>query len=154
MRKQILILSLLFFVFSCQKKVETTTVETKSSKDSISCKPKSTKFEMYKMSEMAGLMEQMYVQNQELKKRIQNGGTAGKFPEYFNRIFTAKFTDDTDNDAFFKEKASAYIKAQKLIYSDATNLKEHYNEGIDACIKCHENKCGGPIPKIKKLYIE
>ena len=44
--------------------------------------------------------------------------------------------------------------AQKLIYSDLTNAKKHFDEGVDACLNCHLKKCGGPIPRIKKLYIE
>ena len=62
--------------------------------------------------------------------------------------------DITDKDAFFNEQAAKFIKAQELIYEDPKNAKEHFNNGIDACIQCHEVKCGGPIPKIKKLYIK
>ena len=58
------------------------------------------------------------------------------------------------NQFEFKDKAKEYITAQQLIYSDQKNATTHFNAGIDACIKCHENKCGGPVPRIKKLYIE
>ena len=57
-------------------------------------------------------------------------------------------------ETHFEEQAAKFIKAQELIYEDPKNAKEHFNNGIDACIQCHEVKCGGPIPKIKKLYIE
>lgn len=112
------------------------------------------KFDMYEMSEMALLMEQMYVDNQRVKEQIKNGETLGKFPNHFLNIHTAKMTNKQKNDAFFKEKAANFIQAQKLIYEDPENAKEHFNRGVDACIKCHEVKCGGPIPKIKKLYIK
>lgn len=110
-------------------------------------------FEMYKMSEMAVLMEQMYLDNQRLKERILKGDTIGQFPQHFTKIHEAVLTDDTDKDTFFKEQAVKFIKAQELIYEDPSNAKEHFNNGIDACIQCHQVKCGGPIPKIKKLYI-
>lgn len=148
----ILIFSLFCFVssltlVSCQKKEQK--VEEKK------CSPvKEKKLKMYEMSEMAALMEQMYVENKRLKERIQDGDTIGTFPKYFLKIHTAKFTDETDNDLFFKVKAKEYIAAQQLIYSNPKNAKENFNAGVDACMKCHENKCGGPIPRIRKLFIK
>ena len=63
-------------------------------------------------------------------------------------------TDEQENDAYFKVQAANFIRAQELIYEDPTNAKEHFNSGVDACIQCHQVKCGGPIPRIKKLYIK
>lgn len=146
MKKSIPYLLFFFIVsvvlFSCQKK------EVKCAID------KEKKLEMYQMSEMATLMEQMYVDNQRLKNRIQKGDTIGQFPQHFLKIHKAVMTDESDNDIFFKVQAAKFIKAQELIYKDAQNAKKHFNEGVDACIQCHKQKCGGPIPRIKKLYIE
>ena len=111
-------------------------------------------FEMYEMSEMAALMEQMYVDNQRLKGKIINGDTIGKFPQHFLKIHESVMTDDKDKDAFFYEQAKKFIEAQELIYKDPANAKQHFNNGVDACISCHQVKCSGPIPRIKKLYIE
>lgn len=146
MKKALLFSLMLILAFSCQKKEEEKKV----------CPPKKEekKFEMYSMSEMAALMEQMYVENQNVKDKILKGKSLGKFPEYYLKIHKAKFTDESENDDFFKENAKLFIEAQKKIYSDPTNAKANYNKGIDACIACHESKCGGPIPKIKKLYIK
>ena len=145
--KKLLLILVIIGLWSCQKK------EQKTPKTDSSC-TKEKKFDVYELSEMASLMEQMYAYNLQIKDRIVKGDTIGKYPEFFNKIFTAKFTDTTDKDPFFDEKASAYIKAQKLIYSDSKNVKQHFNEGINACVSCHQVKCGGPIPKIKKLYIK
>ena len=143
------VISLLFF--SCQKKE---IVKVSSVKDSANCNSKEKKFKMYEMSEMAALMEQMYVENLNVKDKITKNKLLGKFPEYYLKINTAKFTDETDNDIFFKQNATLFLAAQKILFSDKNNLKEHYNNGIDACINCHKEKCGGPIPKIKKLYLK
>ena len=128
---------------SCNKKQEETT-------DSSGEK----KFEMYEMSEMSMLMEQMYVDNERLKERIIKGDTIGKFPNHFLKIHKAVMTDKQENDDFFKKHAADFIKSQELIYQDPANAKAHFNEGVDACVKCHEVKCGGPIVRIKKLYIK
>lgn len=113
----------------------------------------SKNFEMYEMSEMAMLMEQMYVDNERLKERIATGDTIGNFPQHFLKIHESVMTDEDENDAFFKEQAKKFIEAQALIYKDSANAKTHFNDAVSACIKCHEVKCGGPIPRIKKLYI-
>ncbi|MBD3723589.1 MAG: hypothetical protein IE891_02090 [Flavobacteriaceae bacterium] len=142
-----------FVLVSCQSKKEEAKIEDKAACSSDSTKTEDG-FEMYEMSEMAALMEQMYVDNQRLKERILKGDTIGKFPQHFMRIHEAVLTDETDKDDFFNTQAKKFIEAQELIYKDPENAKEHFNNGIDACIRCHEVKCGGPIPKIKKLYIE
>jgi hypothetical protein len=144
--KKISILVLAFILFACQKKEE-------KGKEKACPPEKEKKLEMYQMSEMAALMEQMYVDNQRLKDRIKKGEAIGEFPEHFLKIHTAAFTDESDNDLFFKEKSKEFIEAEQLIYSDPKNAKEHFNASVDACLKCHQQKCGGPIPKIKKLYI-
>ncbi|HSD15328.1 MAG TPA: hypothetical protein VLB74_11825 [Flavobacterium sp.] len=147
MKKVLLLLVLSGCLFSCVKKEETnaeTKTETSEKKD----------FKMYEMSEMSILMEQMYAENMVLKDRIKKGDTIGQFPQHFLEIHKAVMTDEKENDAFFKEQAKKFIKAQELIYQDPKNAKEHFNNGVDACLSCHEVKCGGPIPRIKKLYIE
>jgi cytochrome c553 len=63
-------------------------------------------------------------------------------------------TDPTENDDFFKENAQVFLTAQEKIYNDPANAKEHYSNAIQACISCHEVKCSGPIPRIKKLQLK
>ena len=144
MKYPIILFLSVFFFFSCTTKKEESVKEVTET---------SEEFEMYQMSEMAALMEQMYVDNERLKDRIIKGDTIGQFPQHFTKIHEAVLTDDTDKDAFFKEQASKFIIAQELIYKDPENAKKHFNNGVNACIECHQVKCGGPIPRIKKLYI-
>lgn len=141
-------IGLILLVVSCQKKADENTPSINSQKKS------EKKFEMYEMSEMALLMEQMYADNQRLKERIKNGEKIGEFPNHFLKIHKAVMTKEKENDVFFKEQAANFITAQELIYKDPKNAKAHFNKGVDACISCHEVKCGGPIPRIKKLYLQ
>ena len=138
------ILPIIALFFSCEKKQENCELPAKEEK----------MFEMYEMSEMARLMEQMYVDNERLKQRIIKGDTIGAFPQHFLKIHKAVMTDKQENDEFFKSHALAFIQSQKMIYEDPKNAKEHFNSSIDECVKCHEVKCGGPIVRIKKLYIK
>ena len=148
--KKLFTLLVLIVISSCAKKQDKPTEESCSSDAE---KSKSSKFKMYEMSEMSALMEQMYVDNQRLKQRILKGDTIGSFPNHFLQIHKAVMTDPNENDTFFKEQAENFIKAQELIYQDSKNAKQHFNDGVNACIQCHEVKCGGPIQRIKKLYI-
>ena len=148
MKNILLVLFTAILCFSCQEKEGD---DSYDKKDSGSVEKE---FEMYEMSEMAMLMEQMYVDNEQLRERIKTGDTIGKFPNHFLKIHAAVMTDEQENDAFFKAQAANFIKAQELIYEDPKNAKEHFNAGVDACVQCHEVKCGGPIPRIKKLYIK
>ena len=149
-------ISLLFVFFgllSCQKEKQVEANE-ENTVEKTTDSTTTEEFEMYEMSEMAALMEQMYVDNQRLKERIMKGDTIGKFPQHFIRIHKAVMTDEHDKDAFFDEQAQKFIQAQELIYKDPKNAKKHFNNGVDACIQCHQVKCSGPIPRIKKLYIK
>lgn len=148
MQKILLVLFASVFFFSCKKSEGDESCDKKENSGT------EKKFEMYEMSEMAMLMEQMYVDNEQLRSRIKAGDTIGKFPNHFLKIYAAVMTDQQENDVFFKAHAAKFIKAQELIYEDPKNAKEHFNTGIDACVQCHEVKCGGPIPRIKKLYIK
>lgn len=115
---------------------------------------KKSSFTMYEMSEMAALMEQMYVDNQRLKEKIENNeGDLGEFPDYYLNIHTATLTEPSDLDDFFKSEADHFLKAQELIYTDPTHAKKNFNNMVTACIECHTVKCTGPIERIKKLYI-
>jgi cytochrome c553 len=143
--KSILSLLVLTVLFSCQKKAEEKTCPIEQKKQS--------KFKMYQMSEMSLLMEQMFADNMRLKTRIMSGEAVGKFPEHFDKIHQAEMTDPSENDDFFQEQADIYLASQHLIYDDSAQAKKHFNTGVDACIKCHEAKCTGPIERIKKLYI-
>lgn len=150
MRSLFFAIALGLLVTSCQNKSETPATVTETQKDTATSKD----FEMYEMTEMALLMEQMFADNNRLRTEIMQGGELGKMPDHFQKIHSAQMTDPAENDEFFKEKAAEFLNAQALVYKEPAKAKEHFNEAVSACIECHQVKCGGPIPRIKKLYIK
>lgn len=148
MKILIALVSCVFILTSCSKK-EAKVIATEENKDTV----KASKFEMYEMSEMAALMEQMYAYNTQLKERIINNDSLGSYPEAFDKLHTAILTEASDRDVFFNDQALKFIETQKIIYTDASNAKEHFNAMVNQCLECHAKKCGGPIPRIKKLII-
>lgn len=149
MKKVLLLTFATLFLIGCQQTKEINQEETVTTKDTVAKKS----FDMYEMSEMALLMEQMYVDNQRLKVRLEKGEPAGEFPSHFAKIHSAIMTDSTENDDFFKKQAKVFLEAQELIYKEPAKAKEHYSNAIQACISCHEVKCSGPIVRIKKLQL-
>jgi predicted nuclease with TOPRIM domain len=133
---------------NCQDKPQTSVSQETTTTDNSS-------FKMYEMSEMAALMEQMYVDNQRLKEKIENNDNdLGQMPEHYNSIHSATLTEPSDLDDFFKSEARKFIVAQSLVYTETENKKENFNNMVTACIECHYKKCTGPIERIKKLYIK
>ena len=98
-------------------------------------------------------MEQMYAYNTQLKDRIITGNNLGEYPEVFSKLHTAELTDPADRDDFFNEQVFKFIEAQKAIYKEPANAKLHFNNMVNQCLECHAKKCGGPVPRIKKLLI-
>ena len=138
------ILGILFLAACQSEKKDKTNAEKAQGKEA---------FEMYEMSEMATLMEKMYEHHEAQKAQLEKGELTGNFPDELLKIHTAAFTDESDNDAVFKQWASLYIQYEKNVYTDRAHAKIHHNNAVNACIACHQQKCTGPIPRIKKLLI-
>lgn len=143
MKYFVLIFSVLFI--SCN--------QNKTEVENSTCEKPKADFEMYEASEMATLMEQMYVHNKQLREKIIKKDSLGEMPKYFLKISEATMTKGKERDDFFNDKAGFFLKTQSEIY-DSKNTKESFNTMVDACISCHEVKCGGPIARIKTLYIK
>lgn len=143
MRYLLLVFSIFFL--SCNS--------NKSEDKNATCEKPKEELKMYEASEMALLMEQMYTYNKQLREKILKNDSLGKLPDYFSKIHSAGMTKGKERDAFFNEKAPVFIKAQTEIYT-SKNAKESFNTMVNACISCHEVKCGGPIERIKTLYIK
>lgn len=137
-------------LFSCQGK--STIKEAEKEEKAI----ENTSFTMYTMSPMAQLMEEMYANTLAIKTQIEaGGGEFGKFPESHLNIENAQMTDATDRDMFFGMQAKEFLAYEKAFYNSKKEDRiEEYNAIVNSCLTCHQKKCGGPIPRIKKLLIQ
>lgn len=108
------------------------------------------------MSPMAQLMEEMHANALAIKAKLEAGETEfGEFPESHLKLMEAKMTDPTDRDMFFETQAKEFLAYEKAFYESKKGDKiEEYNAIINSCLTCHQQKCGGPIPRIKKLKIQ
>jgi cytochrome c553 len=109
---------------------------------------------MYKSSEMALLMREMYIFNEKTKEKIINNEALGEFPENFLNIHSAILTDPADRSSNFEAFSKGFIANQQAVFSKtSTATKEKFNTMVNSCVTCHKTTCIGPIPKIKKLLI-
>lgn len=111
---------------------------------------------MYKYSEMALLMEQMFVENEQLKAKIEKGEELGDFNKEYLKIHSAVLTDPDDRNDTFEAFSKALLINQEAIYGseNADETKLNFNKMVQTCIACHETTCIGPIPRIEKLRIK
>ncbi|MBW3518730.1 hypothetical protein [Flavobacterium sp. NKUCC04_CG] len=139
-------LGLCLFCISCK--------EVKKDVQQLEQPKAASTFIHYEMSEMALLMEQMYVDNMRIKKAIlADEAIADSLPSYYMDLEKATLTDPTDRDLFFTTQLNLFLRAQRLVYEEPQNRKQHFNAMVESCIACHQVKCGGPIERIKKLLI-
>ena len=104
---------------------------------------------------MALLMNEMYAFNESIKQQIIDGTLSTSYPEKFDNIHSAVLTNPSARDLNFESFSKLFLEAQKdLFESPQEELITRYNKAINACISCHNVKCVGPIPRIKKLLIE
>lgn len=109
---------------------------------------------MYKSSEMALLMRKMYEVNKVVKAQIINKDSLLSFPEEFSTIHTAILTDPTERNNEFDSISKQFLFQQKAAFtSDSDSSRYYFNKSINSCISCHETRCVGPLPIIKKLLI-
>ena len=110
---------------------------------------------MAKTSEMALLMNEMYAYNESIKQQIIEGNLSNSYPQRFDNIHSAVLTNPSVRDFDFESFSKQYLEAQKQVFeSPQEELTVSYNNAINACISCHNVKCVGPIPRIKKLLIK
>jgi hypothetical protein len=146
--KRIFLSVFILAVVSCGNDPKVTEVTTK---DSVSC---NNPLNPNGDSELALLMREMVVTTQSIKDSLEKNAQLPSYPEKIGSIFFAKKTDTTLNKELFNGLAENYVRNIKYFYG--ANQKEKviaYNGMVNGCVTCHENFCGGPLKRIKKLII-
>ncbi|MGR7813691.1 hypothetical protein [Lacinutrix undariae] len=127
-----------------------------SEKETPTPKKKKIVYDMYEPSEMAILMNKMYDYNLQLKKDVLEGKELTKFPIDFMKIHSAQLTQEKHRDEGFESFSKLFIAAEKEIFNTDSplNIDERFNTMVNLCVACHQTRCTGPIPRIKKLLIK
>jgi len=113
------------------------------------------KSNIYEASELAQLMRDLHAKSVDWKTEIESGSEITPIPEWAKNIKTAEATDPNDLNDTFYAMATAYLASlQDFENADKASMKQYFNNTISNCVNCHQVFCQGPIPKIKKLYVD
>ena len=106
-------------------------------------------------SELSLLMRDMQNYTNQAKADLKAGKTPAAFPVEFNKLFTAKISENNSKSDFYNQFGELYISSVKSYASSTTeNRVETYNNMVNACLACHSQHCPGPVSVIKKMKIE
>lgn len=110
---------------------------------------------MYTPSELAVLMHKSEASLQLAKSQIENGRIPTIADTSYRSIRMATPTEEHMKDSLFYAKAGLFVEAMDSLNKiiQIKNSALTFNMAVQACLNCHENSCGGPIPRIKKLFI-
>lgn len=115
-------------------------------------KAKSTKGVVYKPSELALLMRQMY-ENMKVAGQLldSNQTIPDSLLTGYETIVSAEATNPDEIDAKFYGFANGWVDEVNVLRENQTI--ENYNNVMNSCVHCHSSYCQGPIPKIKRLKL-
>ena len=140
--------ALLAFVFSVPSCDSATQKNSSDSDESLKKRPE--------MSELALLMRKMDKTVSEWKRNIETGSLDMKeVPDWLNRLHTAEATDPDEINEVYHTMADAWIESvDQLKKATQSEIPKAFNTLVNNCVNCHQQFCQGPIPKIKKLYVD
>lgn len=105
-------------------------------------------------SELSLLMRKMEKQLVDARPAVMTGTYKGTYPEEFDKVYTAKPTDDQTKNEYYDTFAGVYVQAVKSFTSaPAAEQVEKFNNVVNSCLACHSQHCPGPVSRIKKLTI-
>ena len=130
MKRNLVIVSLILLVYSCQQ---------------------SSKVQYYpnEMSEMALSMRTMVDKLKQAKKDIELGVTPNLSIEDFKNAY---FTDSSFQKEGFNPMADTLLLAAKNF--DEYPSVDNYEIVVNTCRSCHEYMCPGPLEMINKLDLD
>ncbi len=103
-------------------------------------------------SELSIVMDSMYNETLLIKKGLESQTYPSNPLEKYKIIHTATPTDADVKTTEFREFTNDYLKSLKEFYQETS--AKNYTLMINACIRCHESYCPGPLKKISQLKLD
>lgn len=136
-----------FFVWGCSE--NPTNVEPVKE---VVAKESKTEGVLYKPSELASTMRNMYLN----MKVVNNLLDSGVFiPDSLLTGYESMLTDTPTNPEEIGAKFAGFAEgwlSELETFKTEPNI-DNYNSLMNACVHCHQSFCPGPIKKIKKLKL-
>ena len=117
-------------------------------------KPRREPPKMYEYSELAAVMESVYTFHKALKDSITGNKPLPEIPDWNYALLHSEATNPKELQGDYQllvEKFSSEMA--KIAHSEHEKQIAAFNASVQACLQCHQTRCQGPIPRIKKLLI-
>lgn len=105
-------------------------------------------------SELALTMRDMYNQMKSVRDSLKAGHDIKT--NYLNRyksIHTDHATEPEKIDDLYQGMAANFLTRYEQFESNIKDRPAAFNQMLDACLACHQQKCPGPIKAINKLKL-
>ena len=112
---------------------------------------------MYEASDLVILMRQMEGNLAHIKAELDADKALNEESrQEFKGLFTETPSEDVVIDSSYMVIGQQFLDnyAQLFTASDKGSMRHLFNSTISSCISCHQNRCPGPIKRIKKLAIK
>lgn len=150
MKKVLLLGALIAIVAACATQGD----QTQTKKDEVP-HDSITVINGVERSELALLMRKMYDEMALVKDSLKEGHTVRThFLEEFKRIQHAHATEPEKIDETYQALAEAFLFTYEQFEVSQEKQVEAFNQMLQNCLVCHENKCPGPVKSIKKLRVK
>jgi hypothetical protein len=141
------------FIWACNQTSKPTKEVAENNTNSASCESDETIKDPNNTKPMALMMRQMAANADSIKSMIMRGEKPDSLRYPFIRFYLVEPTDPNVLQPQFFENARLFQNAYRDLMSAKADHKQYYNLMINACVKCHEQYCSGPLKRIRKLPI-
>lgn len=102
---------------------------------------------------MAIMMRVMAAHADSMHSQLLRGESLDSNDYPFLRFYVAEPTDPKVLEPQFFENARLFQQAHRELFAHPKEQVQYYNNMINACIRCHEQYCSGPLKRIRKFPI-
>lgn len=102
---------------------------------------------------MAIMMRVMAAHSDSMHSQLLRGESLDSADYPFLRFYVAEPTDPKVLEPQFFENARVFQQAHRELFAHPKEQVQYYNNMINACIRCHEQYCSGPLKRIRKFPI-
>lgn len=149
MKKVAVILAVLSIAWACS---EQSTKEEVKAPESAETKPATSG--SLQRSELALLMRNMQNRLERVSDSIEQGYTVNtRFLNDFKHMKTAEPSPTMKIDDFYHGMAETFLNNYEQFESDTLDQRTHFNNAIETCLACHQQKCTGPLKVIGRLKV-
>ncbi len=153
MKKWIVLISIVCFAIACQENQNQSDTE-EDQDEKMEQKEGITLINGVERSELALTMRDMYNQMKSVRDSLQAGqDIKTNYLERYKSIHTDHATEPEKIDELYQGMAANFLARYEAFEHATDDRPTAFNQMLDACLACHQQKCPGPVKAINKLKL-